>query len=71
MNIKLLATVVFFLNLSACTSHDVYNIIQENRQGSCPEDLNTHSRDECREGLNKDYRDYQREREALLKGGQQ
>lgn len=71
MNIKLLTALLFIISLNACTTSDVYNIIQENRQSACPEDLNTHARDECLDGLNKDYRDYQREREALLKGSQQ
>lgn len=70
MNNRLLATFAFMCILSACSNKSIYNAIQENRQSTCPEELNTHARDECRKGLNKDYRDYERERKTLIRGDQ-
>jgi hypothetical protein len=70
MKNKLLVIFVLMSVLSACSNKSIYNAIQENRQSACPEDLNTHARDECRTGLDKTYRDYERDRKSLIKKDQ-
>lgn len=65
---KLIIALALLSTLSACSNKSIYNAIQENRQSACPEELNTHARDECRKGLNKNYRDYERERKTLVNG---
>ena len=65
---KLIIALALLSTHSACSNKSIYNAIQENRQSACPEELNTHARDECRKGLNKNYRDYERERKTLVNG---
>lgn len=66
MKSKLLIVFIFINTLNACSTKEVYNLIQTNRQSACPEDLNTESRKECLKGLDTSFENYQREREAMI-----
>ena len=53
--------------LSSCTSKEIYNATQINRQSKCNEEVGV-LRDKCLESLNKkSYEDYERERKDIIK----
>jgi len=56
--------------LSSCTSKELYNATQINRQSKCNEEVGV-LRDKCIESLNKkSYGDYERERKEIIKSKQ-
>ncbi|NQZ80110.1 MAG: hypothetical protein HRT52_03745 [Colwellia sp.] len=64
-------TIIFAIILSslltACTSKEIYNATQINRQSKCNEEVGV-LRDKCLESLNKkSYEDYERERKDIIK----
>ena len=61
-----LLTAALLSALSACTNRQIYNAIQQNRLNECEKMVDA-QREQCVAQYQKNYDDYEREREEILK----
>ena len=54
--------------LAACTNKQVYETIQSHERLECQKIVRQTEYQECMRQINQSYEDYEREREAVLKG---